>query len=156
MTQALELVCALARAGRAPPNWKQTLWKLDDVRRRLPLESFWGIICLCDTVNAEVQVCGQGYMRPEHYVSEEIGMVFSKHFSLLWPDFKTKEGQKMAHPTAFLLATLGGFPGYNSPPSPNPTAFSDSHVQWKKTIKLLSPGKEDEEIHVTTEMAPFT
>lgn len=121
--------------------------------RGFPLESFWGTICLCDTVNAEVQVCGQGTCG-QNTVSEEIGMVFSKHFSLLCPDFKKKEGQKMAHPTPFLLATLGGFPGYNSPPSPNPTAFSDSPVQWKNPSSFSLQAKRMRK-HMT-EMAPLT
>lgn len=47
--------------------------------RYLFLEFFLDTICVCDTVNAEVHVCGQGNVLPGHCVSEEIGMVLSKH-----------------------------------------------------------------------------
>lgn len=61
----------------------------------------------------------------------------------------------MAHPTAFLLATPGGFPGYNSPHLPI-LLLCRTALSRGKHIKLLSPGKEDEKTHVTTKMAPLT
>lgn len=107
----------------------------------LPLESFWGTICLCDTVNAEVQVCGQGYMLPERCVSEEIGMVFSKHFSLLCPDFKKKRRRENGPPHCFFTGHSGRVSRLQQPPISQSYCFLRQPCPVEKPIKLLSTAK---------------
>lgn len=119
-----------------------------------PLESFCGTICLCDTVNAEVQVCGQEDVLPERCVSEDIGMVFSKHFSLLFPDFK-KRRQENGAPHSVFTGHTGGVSRLQPPPVSQSYCFLGQPCPMEKPIKLLSPGKEDEKTHVTTEMPHY-
>lgn len=63
-----------------------------------------GTIGLCDTVNAEIQVCGQGNVLPGHCVPEDMGVFLSQHsrwqpppclFALVT---KEEESQTVAQP----------------------------------------------------------
>lgn len=121
-----------------------TFCKWNEVREDASLLNLFlgmrrGYICFCDTMIAEIQICSQGNVQPEHCISEETGLFLSEHSFWQPPSYSyalvMKKGQKAVNTSPDLLAILGKFP---EAPIFQSYCFTGQPNPVEKAIKLIS------------------